>query len=51
MPLGEDDFEVLPGHLADAAAGGAMLAARATVVVRGEVAAQSRRGPCARTTG
>ena len=39
MPLGEGDFEVLPGHLADAAAGGALPAARTTVVVRGEVAA------------
>ncbi|KAL6890218.1 hypothetical protein ACP4OV_008981 [Aristida adscensionis] len=31
VPLDEDEFEVLPGHLADAAAGGAPPAARATV--------------------
>ena len=46
VPLDEDDFEVLPGHLADAAAGGAPPAARAAVErlqvvpVRGEEAAQ-----------
>ncbi|KAG2607357.1 uncharacterized protein LOC120671212 [Panicum virgatum] len=46
VPLDEDDFEVLPGHLADAAAGGAPPAARAAVerlqvvAVRGEEAAQ-----------
>ncbi|KAL5200401.1 hypothetical protein ABZP36_021604 [Zizania latifolia] len=31
VPLDEDDFEVLPGHLADAAVGGAPPAARAAV--------------------
>ncbi|KAF0931389.1 hypothetical protein E2562_004526 [Oryza meyeriana var. granulata] len=31
VPLDEDDFEVLPGHVADAAAGGAPPAARAAV--------------------
>ncbi|KAL6839648.1 hypothetical protein ACP4OV_030587 [Aristida adscensionis] len=31
VPLDEDEFEVLPGHLADAAVGGAPLAARAAV--------------------
>ncbi|OEL22185.1 hypothetical protein BAE44_0016795 [Dichanthelium oligosanthes] len=42
VPLDDDDFEVLPGHLADAAAGGAPPAARAAVerlqvvAVRGE---------------
>ncbi|KAJ1260007.1 hypothetical protein BS78_10G199300 [Paspalum vaginatum] len=46
VPLDEDDFEVLPGHLADAAAGGAPPAARAAVerlqvaAVGGEEAAQ-----------
>lgn len=46
VPLEEDEFEVLPGHLADAAAGGAPPAARAVVerlqviAVRGEEAAQ-----------
>jgi hypothetical protein len=46
VPLDEDEFEVLPGHLADAAVGGAPPAARAAVerlqvvAVRGEEAAQ-----------
>ncbi|CAN6177454.1 unnamed protein product [Urochloa humidicola] len=46
VPLDEDEFEVLPGHLADAAVGGAPPAARAAVErlqvvpVRGEEAAQ-----------
>ncbi|XP_062229314.1 E3 ubiquitin-protein ligase RDUF1-like [Phragmites australis] len=46
VPLDEDDFEVLPGHLADAAAGGAPPAARTAVellqvvAVGGEEAAQ-----------
>ncbi|KAF8687819.1 hypothetical protein HU200_042758 [Digitaria exilis] len=46
VPLDEDEFEVLPGHLADAAVGGAPPAARAAVerlqvvAVRAEEAAQ-----------